>query len=252
MHPNVRPFIALKLFPRFMKRLVIFSGAGMSAESGLKTFRDSGGLWEQYNIEEVATPEAWAANPKLVLDFYNMRRRQVLEASPNNAHKALVRLEEKYDVQVITQNIDDLHERAGSSKVLHLHGEILKARPENNADELHTVQEGLDLGDVNDAGVQLRPHVVWFGEDVPEMMKAVEIIRRAHIVLIVGTSLNVYPAAGLIHYAPKLCSMYIVDPDDVRQPNFKNVRFIKRPASDGVPLIVDELMTLSDVAESKK
>jgi len=230
-----------------MKRLVIFSGAGMSAESGLKTFRDSGGLWEEFDIEEVATPEAWQANPKLVLDFYNMRRKQVFEAEPNAAHEALVLLEYKFDVQVITQNIDDLHERAGSSKVLHLHGEILKARPENDALRLYPIQHDLNIGDVCELGAQLRPHVVWFGEEVPEMLRAVEVMRKAHVVVIVGTSLNVYPAAGLIHYAPKRVQCYVVDPEEIQQPKLKNLKFIQARASVGVPTVVDALLAMSEV-----
>lgn len=225
-----------------MKRLVIFSGAGMSAESGLKTFRDSGGLWEEYNIEEVATPEAWKDDPERVLNFYNLRRNQVLSASPNAAHRALVRLEELFHVDVITQNIDDLHERAGSSNVLHLHGEVMKARPENDPSQVFPISGDLNLGDLSEKGVQLRPHVVWFGEEVPAMARAIEVMRRANLVLIVGTSLNVYPAASLIHYAPKHIQCFVVDPDEVQAPELKNLRFIQAKASEGVPLLVDELM----------
>ena len=230
-----------------MRRLVIFSGAGMSAESGLRTFRESDGLWEEYDIHEVATPEAWRANPKLVLEFYNMRRKQVIEAQPNPAHEALVRLEEKFDVQVVTQNIDDLHERAGSKKVLHLHGEVVKCRPDDDSEGLFPVEKDLELGDLAPNGVQLRPHVVWFGEEVPEMPNAIEIMRRAHIVLIIGTSLNVYPAAGLIHYAPKYADYILVDPNEVRQPDLKNLRIIKARATDAIPSLVDELLKLADV-----
>lgn len=230
-----------------MRRLVVFSGAGMSAESGLRTFRESDGLWEEYDINEVATPEAWKANPKLVLEFYNMRRRQVLEADPNEAHKALVKLEEKFDVQIVTQNIDDLHERAGSNKVLHLHGEVVKCKPDDGSDGLYPVEKDLELGDLSPNGVQLRPHVVWFGEVVPEMANAIEIMRRAHIVVIIGTSLNVYPAAGLIHYAPRYAEYYLVNPNEVRQPDLKNLRIIKAGATAAVPDLVDELLKLADV-----
>ena len=225
-----------------MKRLVVFSGAGMSAESGLTTFRDSGGLWEKYDIHEVATPEAWQANPELVLEFYNQRRTQVESAHPNEAHKALVELEHRYDVVVITQNIDDLHERAGTKNVIHLHGEIFKARGSNGADKLYPIRGPLRLGDVSEDGSQLRPHVVWFGEPVPEYDRARRIIGTADILLIIGTSLNVYPAAGLIFHAPSDIPMYLVDPAEVVNPGISNLIYLKEFATIAVPKVVGELM----------
>lgn len=222
----------------------------MSAESGLKTFRDSGGLWEEYNIEEVATPEAWKANPGRVLNFYNLRRKQVINATPNAGHFALVRLEELFHVDVITQNIDDLHERAGSSNVLHLHGEVMKSRAQNDPTQTYPVHGDLNLGDLNEEGAQLRPHVVWFGEEVPAMAHAIEVMRRANVVLIVGTSLNVYPAASLIHYAPKHIQFFVVDPNEMQAPKLKNLRIIRANASKGIPLLVDELMAQPAVKQS--
>lgn len=225
------------------QKVVVFSGAGISAESGLGTFRDSGGLWEQYNIEEVATPEAWHKNPELVTEFYNLRRKQCYEASPNPAHYAIAKLETKYDVEVITQNIDDLHERAGSTNVTHLHGEINKVKSSGpNAEKEYYLQSHWEvkIGDLCPEGYQLRPHVVWFGEDVPMMEKAIDIIQDAQIVLIVGTSLNVYPAAGLINYAPENASFYLVDPHLTDVPS--NVNLIKETAAVGVPMWVDKLL----------
>ncbi|MEX2596681.1 MAG: NAD-dependent deacylase [Salibacteraceae bacterium] len=225
-----------------MRNVVVFSGAGMSAESGIKTFRDSGGLWESYDVYKVATPEAWLENPKLVLEFYNMRRKQVLEAQPNAAHHAIAELEKSYNVHVITQNIDDLHERAGNSKVLHLHGEILKARSISNPDVLIDVKHDLKLGDCDESGSQLRPHVVWFGESVTEMGSAIKLISKADIVLIVGTSLNVYPAAGLISAAKPDVLCYLIDPAEVNMPNLKNLEVIKSGATEGVTKVVDHLL----------
>ena len=184
-------------------KLVVFTGAGISAESGIKTFRDSDGLWEEYNINDVATPQAWDRNRALVLDFYNKRRKQVIEAQPNKAHYALVALEKKYDVHIITQNIDDLHERAGSKKVLHLHGEIIKSRSTTNSSLIYKIKgTELNIVDKCERGAQLRPHIVWFGEQVPEMDNAYLIAGGAAIFIVVGTSLAVYPAAGLIDYTP--------------------------------------------------
>ena len=187
-----------------MKNIVVFTGAGISAESGIKTFRDTGGLWDEYDIKDVATPEAWERNPILVLDFYNARRKQVMEAQPNTAHKALVELEKKFNVQIITQNVDDLHERAGSKKVLHLHGEIMKARSTADPSIVHTLKSSnLLLGDKCKKGSQLRPHIVWFGELVPNMELAYLLVEKADILIVTGTSLNVHPAAGLVEYAPR-------------------------------------------------
>lgn len=198
-----------------MRKLVIFSGAGMSAESGISTFRDSNGLWENYAIEDVATPEAWKKNPDLVSTFYNERRKRVLEVEPNEAHKGIARLEENFDVRVITQNIDDLHERAGSSDVLHLHGNIRYAKSSGpNQEKKYYRIEGWELraNDCCDEGYRLRPHVVWFGEAVPAYDLASELIQQADILLVIGTSLQVYPAAGLIHFASENCKRYIIDP----------------------------------------
>lgn len=224
------------------ERLVVFSGAGVSAESGLRTFRDSDGLWEEYAIEEVATPEAWARDPRKVLHFYDLRRAQVIAAGPNDAHRAIARLEEGFTVDVITQNIDDLHERAGSSKVLHLHGEVLKAR--STADPaLVTPINGpsLRLGDRCALGSQLRPHIVWFGEEVPMLQVAADLVSRADRLIVVGTSLAVYPAAGLLHYAPTSCQVVLVDPNDVPVRR-SGVRHIKEKASEGLPLLASEWM----------
>lgn len=205
------------------KRLVVLSGAGISAESGLGTFRDSGGLWEKFNIEDVATPEAWNKDPKLVTEFYNMRRKQAYEAKPNLAHELLVELEKEYDVQIITQNIDNLHERAGSSSVLHLHGSINQVKssgPNAEKEYYHQKNWEVKIGDVCPEGYQLRPHVVWFGEAVPMLEKAAEICQTADIFIVVGTSLNVYPAAGLVDYVPYKAKCFIIDPNNVSTPNY--------------------------------
>jgi NAD-dependent deacetylase len=219
-------------------RIVVFSGAGVSAESGLRTFRDSDGLWEEFRIEEVATPQAWHKNPELVLRFYDLRREQVLAAQPNAAHRAIAALEEHFPVQVITQNIDDLHERAGSTKVLHLHGEIRKARSTANP-ALVTPVDGpsLRLGDRCALGSQLRPHIVWFGEEVPLMPLAARYMAQADHLLVVGTSLAVHPAAGLIHHAPRGCAITLVDPAEVALPR-GGVRHIRAKASLAVPQLV--------------
>ena len=197
------------------KKIVVFSGAGMSAESGIKTFRDTGGLWEEYKIEDVATFEAWVNNQPLVLDFYNQRRKQVMAASPNEAHFLVAQLEEHFDVQVITQNIDDLHERAGSKKVLHLHGEIMKGRSTLKHELVYDLKHWeIKAGDVCEVGSQIRPHIVWFGEAVPEMDKATEYAEKADIFITIGTSLNVYPAANLINVIEGHIPKYLVDPGD--------------------------------------
>lgn len=225
------------------QKVIIFSGAGISAESGLGTFRDSGGLWEQYNIEEIATPEAWHKDPQLVTEFYNMRRKQCYEAQPNPAHYAIATLEEKYDVQVITQNIDNLHERAGSTKVTHLHGEIDKVKSSGpNAERKYFPQKDWEvkMGELCPDGYQLRPHVVWFGEAVPMLETAAEQMQDADKVIVVGTSLNVYPAAGLIHYAPENAEFYLIDPNVVSVPSY--FRVIQETASVGVPKLVEELI----------
>ena len=222
-----------------MKKIIIFSGAGISADSGLKTFRDNNGLWENYNIRDVATPEAWERNPKEVLDFYNLRRKQVLNAEPNNAHKHILRLEEKFKVQIITQNIDDLHERAGSLKVLHLHGEILNSR--STVDNSHYKINGseLNIGEFCKNNKQLRPDVVWFGEEVPMLPKAQALSEQADIFIVIGTSLNVYPAASLIFCVPEEAEKFLIDPKDVRVTDIKNLKFIREQAGTRVRKIVD-------------
>jgi NAD-dependent deacetylase len=216
------------------KRLVVLTGAGISAESGLKTFRDSDGLWEGYDINEVATATAWRRNPALVLEFYNMRRQGVREAQPNAAHMALAELENDFDVRIITQNIDDLHERGGSSHVLHLHGEIFKMRSEANEDLVYPVYETISMGEKAEDGAQLRPHIVWFEEAVPMMEEAARITRQADIFLIVGTSLVVYPAAGLVNYAPWEIPKFIVDKKIPYTTNLYNSTAIEKPAGEGM------------------
>ena len=223
-----------------MKKVVVLSGAGISAESGLKTFRDSDGLWENYSIEEVATPIGWSKNRKLVLDFYNQRRRQVMNAMPNAAHIALARLQNKYDVNIITQNIDDLHERAGSKKVLHLHGEIFKSRSSINPSLVYPISgTELNEGEKCEQGSQLRPHIVWFGEMVPALDDAAILVSKADIFIVVGTSLAVYPAAGLIHYAPQESEKYIIDPAAAEINGFIPLR---EKAGTGIPKLIEKLM----------
>ncbi len=222
------------------KKLVVLTGAGISAESGLKTFRDSDGLWEGYDINEVATATAWRKNPALVQEFYNMRRQSVKEAKPNKAHQLLVELEKDFDVHIITQNIDDLHERAGSSRVTHLHGEILKMRSVNNDDRIFHVDGEIKMGDLAEDGGQLRPHIVWFEEPVPMMDDAIRIVRQADIFLIVGTSLVVYPAAGLVHYAPPGIPIYIVDKKIPYIQSGHRITAIEKGAGEGM----EELATL--------
>ena len=198
------------------KKIVFFSGAGMSAESGISTFRDSGGLWEKYEINEVATPEAWSRNPDLVTDFYNQRRKQIIETSPNAAHNFITSLEDQFDVTVITQNIDDLHERAGSTNILHLHGNIRLAKSSgpNQEKKLYPIDGWkLTKNDLCEDGYRLRPHVVWFGEAVPALEDAIPLIESADVFVVIGTSLQVYPAAGLIHYAPKTTTKILIDPN---------------------------------------
>jgi len=217
-----------------MKKLVVLSGAGMSQESGLRTFRDMGGLWEEYDVMDVATPEAWARNPALVNRFYNDRRRQLFDCQPNQGHRLLAELERDFDVNIITQNVDDLHERAGSTKVLHLHGELKKVRSSVDPDLIFELDGWeLKLGAKCPRGSQLRPHIVWFGEAVPAMEDAIEIASDADLFVVVGTSLNVYPAAGLVHYTPSGCPIYVVDPE--RPPlSIKGVTFIEEKAGAGI------------------
>ncbi|AXY73156.1 NAD-dependent deacylase [Paraflavitalea soli] len=222
------------------KKLVVLTGAGISAESGLKTFRDSDGLWEGYEVTEVATPRAWKKNPQLVLDFYNLRRGNVLEAQPNAAHFGLAALEEYYDVQIITQNIDDLHERGGSSNVLHLHGEIFKMRSEMDESLVYDIRGDIKMGDTAEDGAQLRPNIVWFEEPVPLIEEAARMVRQADLFAVIGTSLVVYPAAGLLNYAPWNIPKYIIDKKIPYTSSVGPLTIIEKPATEGV----QELVTL--------
>jgi len=225
-----------------MQKLVVLTGAGISAESGLKTFRDMGGLWEQYDIMEVATPEAWARNPKLVNQFYNERRKQLSEVNPNPAHIKLAELEKYFDIQIITQNVDDLHERAGSSKIMHLHGELKKVRSSIDPNLIYTLDSWeLKLGDKCEKGSQLRPHIVWFGEDVPLIQDAAMLVKNADIFVVIGTSLNVYPAAGLINFVPEKSPIFILDPEKITTKG-KNINFIQAKAVAGIEVLSDLLI----------
>lgn len=226
-----------------MKKLVILTGAGMSSESGIRTFRDSGGLWEEYDIAEVATPMAWSKNMNLVLGFYNERRRQLELCEPNEGHFGLARLENYFDVQIITQNIDNLHERSGSTKILHLHGELTKARSTLDSSLIYDIgYKDINQGDYCERGSQLRPHIVWFGEEVPMMDKALNITAEADIFVVIGSSLNVYPAAGIINYAPGKASVWLIDPNDVVVPVNRNVMIIKEKASKGIAILTEKLL----------
>ncbi|EKT2068446.1 NAD-dependent deacylase [Flavobacterium psychrophilum] len=224
------------------KKLVILTGAGISAESGIKTFRDSGGLWEGHNVDDVATPQGWHKNPTLVLDFYNKRRQELKTVKPNEAHLILADLENDFDMQIITQNVDNLHERAGSKNVLHLHGELLKVRSTKNENYILDWSENLHLGDFDDKKNQLRPHIVWFGEDVPALEYAVELVQLADILIIIGTSLQVYPAASLMHFAPEDCLVYYIDPNPANVSNTpQNFKIIEALASKGMQILQKEL-----------
>jgi NAD-dependent deacetylase len=225
-----------------MKKLVVLTGAGISADSGLNTFRDAGGLWEGYNVYDVATPEAWHRNQDMVQQFYNERRKSVLKAMPNAAHYALVKLEEKYEVTIITQNIDDLHERARSSNVLHLHGVITKSQSDKNPALVYDIF-GWELkkGDFCELGSQLRPHVVWFGEPVPMIEKAAELCSGADIFIVIGTSLQVYPAAGLIDLVPAKAQKFLIDPKAL-EISASNIEMIPESAVNGVPVLVERLL----------
>ncbi|MEI8278911.1 MAG: Sir2 family NAD-dependent protein deacetylase [Bacteroidota bacterium] len=222
--------------------MVVLTGAGISAESGLRTFRDSDGLWEGYNIEDVATPRAWHRDPQLVLDFYNMRRKGVLEAEPNAAHKALAALEVHYDVRIVTQNIDDLHERAGSTNVLHLHGEIFKMRSERNEHIQYPIKGDIQLGDTAEDGAQLRPHIVWFEEPVPMIEAAIPIMDSAAVFVLVGTSLVVYPAAGLVDYVRPEVPKYVIDKKIPPVSRYRNVIPIESTATEGMIQLKDLLL----------
>lgn len=227
-----------------MKKIIVLSGAGMSAESGIQTFRDSDGLWNKYRFEDLASPQAWLSQPEVVMDFYNFRRKIVWEAQPNAGHKALVRLEDKYNVQIITQNVDDLHERAGSSNVLHLHGEIKKARSTVDENLVYEMDHWeMKMGDECEKGSQLRPHIVWFGEMVPMIGPASEVASTADILMVIGTSMVVYPAASLIMYVPPESPKYYIDPKAKSVGGISNLTVIQKKAGEGVPEIVDQLLS---------
>lgn len=226
------------------KNLVVLSGAGISAESGLKTFRDSDGLWEGYDVREVATPGAWRRNPQLVLDFYNMRRQNVADANPNAAHIGLAALEKDFNVTIITQNIDDLHERAGSTRILHLHGEIFKMRSEYDEQTLYEIRGDMKLGDRDEYGHQLRPAIVWFEEPVPKIEEALPIVHSADIFVVVGTSLAVYPAAGLVHYVDPATPKFIVDKKIPSTSPMQNLMLIEKPATEGIAELAKVLETM--------
>lgn len=230
-----------------MKKLVVLTGAGMSAESGISTFRNAGGLWEQHRVEDVATPQGWSRNPALVLDFYNQRRKQLLECKPNAGHLALAELEKSYEVRIITQNVDNLHEQAGSSHVLHLHGELMKVRstsPFEEVFELDTDNYETHLGDKCPKGFQLRPHIVWFGEAVPEIENAIRLTEKADVLVIIGTSMQVYPAASLINYIKPNTPVYLIDPHEVNVFS-SNVTVIKKGASEGMKELSSILINAS-------
>lgn len=226
-----------------MKKLVVLTGAGISAESGIATFRDSGGLWEGHKVEDVATPEGWRRNPELVLDFYNQRRKKALEVKPNRGHEILAELEKNFNVTIITQNVDNLHERAGSSKVIHLHGSLFESRSTRNPALVYPIKDWqLNLGDQCELGSQLRPNIVWFGEAVPMMEVATDIASGADIFLVVGTSMVVYPAAGLIDYVPDRVKKYVVDPNKPDILHVPNLEFIAEKASIGMAKVKELLL----------
>ena len=228
-----------------MKKIVVLTGAGISAESGIKTFRDADGLWEGYDVMEVASPAGYLNDPELVLDFYNQRRKQLAEVKPNLAHTILAELESDFDITIITQNVDDLHERAGSSKVIHLHGELLKARNEQDINSIIEWKKDILLGDLDSNNIQLRPHIVWFGEEVPEMEKAMEIIEEADYLLVIGTSLQVYPAAGLINYVSEDVLVYYIDPNPATIYDLENsLKVIPLSATEGMKIVQEELKRL--------
>ena len=229
-----------------MKKIVVLTGAGISAESGIKTFRDSDGLWEGHNVMDVATPEGWRKNPVLVLDFYNQRRQQLKEVQPNLAHQILAELENDFDVFIITQNVDDLHERAGSTSVLHLHGELLKVRSNTNPNYILDWCEDLNLGDTDKNNNQLRPHIVWFGEDVPMIEHAIDIVETADILIIIGTSLQVYPAAGLMNYVDQNVPVYYIDPNPATINDLPNeLKILPLTAVEGMKIVKEELLNLN-------
>lgn len=228
-----------------MKKLVILSGAGMSAESGIKTFRDAGGLWEGHDVMEVASPEGWHRNNALVLDFYNQRRRQLFEVQPNQGHTIAAGLEKDFDVYIITQNVDDLHERAGSTNVLHLHGELLKARSIRNENDIIEWKTDINVGDLHTDGYQLRPHIVWFGEAVPAIEYAMDIVKEADYIIIIGTSMQVYPAAGLVDYARPTVPIFYIDPNPATIPYLSNsIEVLPMTASEGMAVVREKLRSI--------
>jgi len=228
-----------------MKKLVILTGAGISAESGIKTFRDNDGLWEGHNLLEVATPEGWLKNQELVLDFYNQRRKQLHKANPNIGHKILAELEQQFDVHIITQNVDNLHQQAGSTKVLHLHGELFKVRSTKDKNYILDWKTDLHTGDLDSNGNQLRPHIVWFGEDVPALEDALLLTQQADFFAVIGTSLQVYPAAGLIEFTPSSIPVFYIDPNPSTLYNVPNpVEIIALKASEGMPILKEKLLKL--------
>ena len=229
-----------------MQKIVVLTGAGISAESGISTFRDSDGLWENHRIEDVATPEGWRRNPTLVQEFYNQRRRRLTEVEPNAGHLALAELEKKFEVHIVTQNVDDLHERAGSTHVMHLHGELLKVRSDRHEHLVYTWDKDLIMGDLCERGSQLRPHIVWFGEAVPLLESAAKLAEEADIFIIVGTSLQVYPAASLMVYASRQIPFYYIDPRpqaNAELSRMPKLQIIAEPATIGLPKVVAELMS---------
>lgn len=228
-----------------MKRVVVLTGAGMSAESGISTFRDAGGLWDQYRVEDVATPEGYKRDPKLVLDFYNMQRHHLLEVEPNDGHRLVAALEDEYQVTVVTQNIDNLHEQAGSTHVIHLHGELMKGTSTWNPNDprcIVTLNGDIHLGDKAADGSQLRPFIVWFGENVPNITLAEEACEKTDICIIIGTSMNVYPAAGLLYYVPAKAKVYLIDPKPVDVHSNRSVEVIQKGASEGMRILAEKLL----------
>ena len=228
-----------------MKKLTILSGAGISAESGIKTFRDSDGLWENHNVTDVASPEGWQKDRELVLEFYNQRRRQLHEVEPNNAHKLIADLEKYFDVQIVTQNIDDLHERAGSTNILHIHGELFKSCSCDDKNLIYEQKTDINLGDKAEDGAQLRPFIVWFGEDVPLYQKAQEIVKDSDILLVIGTSLQVYPAAGLVHEIKDDCMLIVINPNETEFGYGQRAVVMKETATKGMQLMFEKLVNLA-------
>jgi NAD-dependent deacetylase len=227
-----------------MKNIVVLTGAGMSAESGLSTFRDVGGLWDKYPVEQVATPEGYARNPELVINFYNERRRQLLDVEPNEGHRLLAQMEKAFHVDIVTQNVDNLHERAGSTHVVHLHGELTKVCSSRDPNNPHYIKElkpeeyDVKMGDKAGDGSQLRPFIVWFGESVPKIEEAIELTEKADIFVIIGTSMNVYPAAGLLNYVPRQADVYLIDPNQVNVSTGRGIHVIQKGASEGVKELI--------------